>query len=270
MSKEDEYILGTHDEEILRLGLQHRVWRPTVLECWRKAGITVGKRVLDLGAGPGYGTVDLAEIVGPAGEIVALELSSKFVTGMSETCRQRSIANVRIYELDLMTDEIPAGPFDFSWCRWVMCFVSDPDLAIKKVAAVLKKGGRAIFHEYGHYLTWRLLPPRPLMERFKEHVVESWRASGGEPDIGLHLPDLLTNHGLTVRSITPHIFCLRPNDYMWQWPATFIESYPDRLQELGVVDEKFGADLKNELADAEKTNSPMLTPLVLEVVAEKG
>src|SRR5438094_1173159 len=28
---EKDYILGTHDEELLRLGLQHRVWRPVVL-----------------------------------------------------------------------------------------------------------------------------------------------------------------------------------------------------------------------------------------------
>ena len=73
MATERDYVLGTHDEEIARLGLQHRVWRPVVLECWRKAGVTVGSRVLDVGAGPGYATVDLAEIVGPTCEVVALE-----------------------------------------------------------------------------------------------------------------------------------------------------------------------------------------------------
>ena len=60
-----DYVLGTHNEELARLGLQHRVWRPVVLDCWHRAGITVGKRVLDVGAGPGYATVDLAEIVDP-------------------------------------------------------------------------------------------------------------------------------------------------------------------------------------------------------------
>jgi hypothetical protein len=50
MNKERDYVLGTHDEELARLGLQHRVWRPVVLDCWRKAGITVGSRVLDVGA----------------------------------------------------------------------------------------------------------------------------------------------------------------------------------------------------------------------------
>src|SRR5437899_10858729 len=102
---EKDYVLGTHDEELLRLGLQHRVWRPVVLDCWQKAGITVGKRVLDLGAGPGYAALDLAEIVGPSGEVVALERSDKFVSALREASRRRSLSNEKSYELEVMTDE---------------------------------------------------------------------------------------------------------------------------------------------------------------------
>src|SRR6266581_79421 len=115
MNKERDYVLGTHDEELARLGLQHRVWRPVVLDCWTKAGITVGSRVLDVGAGPGYAAVDLAEIVGPAGEVVAIERSNKFVRAMGEAVRGQSLTNVRIHELDLMTDDLPKGDYDFSW-----------------------------------------------------------------------------------------------------------------------------------------------------------
>ena len=39
MSEERDYLLGTHDAEVQRLGLQHRVWRPRVLDAWRRAGI---------------------------------------------------------------------------------------------------------------------------------------------------------------------------------------------------------------------------------------
>ena len=38
MSADRDYYLGTHDDELTRLGVQHRVWRPTVLACWRRAG----------------------------------------------------------------------------------------------------------------------------------------------------------------------------------------------------------------------------------------
>ena len=54
MEKDKDYILGTHDEEILRLGLQHRVWRPKVLDAWKRAGFTVGQTILDFGCVPGY------------------------------------------------------------------------------------------------------------------------------------------------------------------------------------------------------------------------
>jgi protein-L-isoaspartate O-methyltransferase len=135
MKKERDYVLGTHDEELARLGLQHRVWRPVVLDCWKKVGITVGSRVLDVGAGPGYASVDLAEIVGSAGEVVAIERSSKFVSAIEEACRARSLTNVKIHELDLMTDDLPNGDYDFSWCRWVVSFVNDPSLLIKKAAS---------------------------------------------------------------------------------------------------------------------------------------
>src|SRR6266480_1519786 len=58
MAAERDYVLGTHEEELARLGLQHRVWRSVVLDCWQRAGITVAKRVLDIGAGPGYAATD--------------------------------------------------------------------------------------------------------------------------------------------------------------------------------------------------------------------
>jgi SAM-dependent methyltransferase len=270
MVSERDYVLGTHDEEISRLGLQHRVWRPVVLDCWQKAGITVGKRVLDVGAGPGYAAVDLAEIVGPTGEVVALERSSKFVHAMEQACRARSLTNVKTHELDLMTDDLPQGDYDFSWCRWVASFVNDPALLIKKIGGAMPKDSVAIFHEYGHYETWRFFPSLPSQERFREHVIETWRASGGEPDGARGLPALLSENGFVIRSATPHIFCIRPTDYMWQWPAQFIEVYLPRLREMGRIDQEFAGKLRAELADAEKNpNCLMLTPLVLEIVAKK-
>ena len=271
MNKERDYVLGTHDEEVSRLGLQHRVWRPTVLECWQKARISEGSKVLDVGAGPGYATVDLAEIVGPTGQVVAVERSSKFVQAVKETCRARALTNVEIHELDLMIDDLPGAEYDFSWSRWVVAFVSDPDRLIGKIARALKPNGVAIFHEYAAYASWRFAPPRPGQEKFREHVIETWRDSGGEPDIGLELPGLLQRNGLAVRSATPHIFCLQPNDYMWQWPSVFIDVHLQRLRELGRVDDAFVAKVRAELADAEKSpNSLMLTPLVLEIIAEKA
>lgn len=270
MEKERDYVLGTHDEEIVRLGLQHDVWRPAVVDCWKRAGIAAGKRVLDVGAGPGYATVDLAKIVGPNGEVVALERSGKFIGSLRERIAERSLTNVRVYEVDLMTDDLPVGNYDFSWCRWVLSFVNDPSLLIKKLGAIMPTGGVSIFHEYGHYETWRFLPRLPMQEKFREHVIATWRESGGEPDGAIHLPELLAANGFQIQSARPQIFVLRPNDPMWQWPASFIEVYLPRLQEMGRVDRAFGDQLQAELAAAEQApNTLMITPLVLEIIARK-
>ena len=269
-SKDRDYVLGTHEEELERLGVQHLAWRPVVLDCWEKTGIAPGNRVLDVGAGPGYATVDLAEIVGPSGRVVAVERSSNFVNAIKNVVRTQSLSNVDVHELDLIKDDLPGGPYDFAWCRWVLCFVSDPDLIVKKLANVLRRGGRAVFHEYGHYTTWRFFPQRHSLEEFRAHVIATWRESGGEPDIGLQLPSWLTKNGFTVRSVVPRIFCLQPDDYMWQWPSQFIHVHLLRLRELGRIDDKFADRVRSDLAAAEKEkNSFMLTPLVLEIVAEK-
>lgn len=269
-AKERDYVLGTHEDELERLGVQHRAWQPVVLECWQNAGIMTGSKVLDVGAGPGYATVDLAEIVGPAGRVVAVERSANFVGAIKNAVRSRSLSNIEVHELDLMEDDLPGGPFDFSWCRWVLCFLPDPNLLVKKIASVLRPGGRAIFHEYGHYTTWQFVPPRPSHEEFRNHVVASWRESGGEPDTGRQLPLWLKNNGFEVRSVVPRIYCIQPGDYMWKWPAEFIRIHVLRLQELGQIDGAFAKKVLADLTAAENEKpSVMITPLVLEIVAEK-
>jgi hypothetical protein len=57
---------------------------------------------------------------------------------------------------------------------------------------------------------------------------------------------------------------------MWQWPATFIEIYLPRLIEMGRIDQEFADRVRDDLAKAGKNpNALMITPLVLEIVAEK-
>jgi len=269
-SSDRDYVLGTNDEELARLGLQHRVWRPTVLACWHRAGITVGSRVLDVGAGPGYATVDLAEIVESAGLVVAVERSSRFVEAAQAACAARGLNHVRIHELDLMTDPLPADGFDASWCRWVASFVSSPRTLIGSLASALRVGGVAIFHEYIDYASWRYAPPRPLAEDFVRQVMASWRDSGGEPDVALALPALLAEHGFAIREATPRVFAVRPRDHVWRWPAAFLNTNLERLRALGRVDATWVEAVRAECNAAEADpNTLMITPMVLEIIAER-
>jgi len=263
------YVLGTQDEEIERLGLQHRVWRPRALDAWRRAGITVGQTVIDVGAGPGYASVDLAEIVGPSGKVVALERSRRFLDALDARAGALSLANIEAIEQDVCSDGFGDAVADACWCRWLLSFVEKPQRTVGHIARALKPGGVAVFHEYGDYGAWQTMPPNPDLDRFRSLVMQSWGDSGGEPDIGLNLPSWLQEEGLEIVELRPLIDVVQRSSFIWQWPLAFMRTNAARLTELGYATdeeaERFATVLDRSGADAW-----MVTPLVLEVIARKS
>ncbi len=269
-TKERDYVLGTHDAEVQRLGFQHGVWQSHVRQAWLAAGIGPGTRVVDVGAGPGFATLDLAELVGPLGRVVAVERSGRFVDVLKAACQSRGFSHVDAHELDLMQEAIPATDLDAAWCRWVACFVSDPLLLLKRVHACLRPGGTLVLHEYVDYSTYSCLPDRPAIEAFVQETMSSWRASGGEPDIARQLPTALHQNGFRVMSTRPIGMAVTRNEPAWNWPAGFVRTHVDRLLELGRVDAAWVAAVLADLEAAEADpNSVFITPLVLQIIAEK-
>lgn len=268
---ERDYVLGTHDEEIERLGLQHRVWRPRVLDAWRRAGFSTGQTLLDVGSGPGHAAFDLAEITGPSGRVVALERSRRFLDALESVRRRRGIENVEGREVDLDEDDWPGFGADGAWCRWIFAFVKRPRALLSRLHGALRPGGALVVHEYFDYSTWRLAPPSPEMEQFVRLVMESWRASGGEPDVGLNLPRWLDETGFQIRSLRPILDIVAPSDDVWQWPKSFLEIGLRRLVDLGRLDADCSRAIGRAFAAREKEpGTLMVTPAVLEIIAVRG
>jgi SAM-dependent methyltransferase len=264
-----DYILGTRDDEVERLGLQHRVWRPRMLDGWLRAGITVGQTILDVGAGPGFAATDLAEIVGPGGRVIALERSPHFLAALSARAEARGISNIIAHEQDVSGhDHLGEAIADRSWCRWVLSFVAEPKRTVSHIARALKPGGIAIFHEYADYGAWQMLPPNEEVDRFRTLVIQSWRDAGGEPDVGLHLPGWLAKEGLEILEARPLIDVVRRRDFIWQWPAAFMATNAARLAELGYIEREEAALIATALERA-PADALMVTPLVLEIIARK-
>ena len=249
--QERDYVLGTHDEEIARLALQHRVWRPRALDAWRRAGFTVGQTILDVGCGPGHASLDLAEIVGPTGRVVALDRSRRFLDALEGVRRQRGLANITAHEIDLDEEPLPPLQADAAWSRWVFAFMKRPRDLLARVAEALKPGGVLVMHEYLHYATWRMTPRSPEFEEFVRAVIERWRTSGGEPDIGLDLPRWLEELGFDIRSLTPIIEVVPASNFMWQWPRTFMDVGVRRLVDLGDLTEAQAAAITQAFATGE-------------------
>jgi ubiquinone/menaquinone biosynthesis C-methylase UbiE len=270
MSEERSYVIGTHDAEIERLQVQHRVWRASVLDLWQIAGVAAGQTVIDAGAGSGSATRDLAEIVGPKGRVIALERSHRFLTALKANAEARGLANVEAVDTDLLDYAWPVGIADRIWCRWVLAFVSDPAQVVRGFARALKPGGKAIIQEYYDYGSWRLAPHSDLFEAYVAKIIAKWRASGGEPDVALDLARLLPEAGLEIESVRPVVFTARMNDFAASWPIGFARGYLPVMHEAGDVTAAEAAEIKSVLDRyAADPNALVITPGVLQIVAAK-
>jgi SAM-dependent methyltransferase len=266
---ERDYILGTDDAEIERLQLQHRVWRPRMLDAWRRAGITQGQTIIDVGSGPGYASIDLAEIVGPSGRVLAVERSSRFLSALRQAVVLRTIPNITIVEADITESEIGQGLADASWCRWVFSWLTKPELAVANIACALRPSAIALFHEYMHYRSWSLAPRSQDFDDFVSAVMESVARTGAEMDIGLRLPALLENSEFEILSLTPIVDLVDPENYVWHWPAAFVRGYSAKLVAEGLLTHGQAQAAAMALRVAETRGSRMATPTVLEIIARR-
>lgn len=265
---ERDYVLGTEEDEIERLGLQHQVWRMRMLDAWSRAGIGEGQTVVDVGAGPGYAALDLAEIVGPSGRVIAVERSRRFLRTLSARAALHGLTQVETLERDVVEQGFGEAVADAAWCRWVLCFVPEPRRALANIVRALRPGGVVVFHEYADYGAWQMMPPNRDQERFRSLVMKSWRDAGGEPDIGLHLPGWLPAEGMEIIEIRPLIDVVGPDDFTWQWPAAFMAVNARRLYDLGYASEE-QAGRMGSLLDSPASDARMITPLVAEIVARR-
>lgn len=255
-----DYVLGTHNEEQARLGLQHRVWRDRALDAWRRAGFAKDHTIIDVGCGPGYAALDLAEI---AGRVVAIDRSTDFL----EALKTRRTANVETHQVDLDRDPLPVSGADGAWVRWVFAFLRDPRSLVRRLHAALRPGAAIVVHEYFDYSTWRFTERSEIFESFVATVMRSWRGTGGEPDIARELVGWLEDDGFRIESLRPLVDVIAPSDFPWQWPKTFVHVGLSRLVELGEISESQAAAVRSEFTRLEeRPHIRMFTPAVLEII----
>lgn len=233
--EEGEYILGTDRRELERLGFQHQVWAPDTAALWRDAGFSRGQTLLDVGCGPGYGTLDLAHLVGSGGSVLGLDVSARFLGHLERQAAERGLDQVAVRQGDVGKLDLPAGAFDGAFARWVLCFTPEPEAVIRGVARALRPGGTFAVLDYLDYTAFRVAPGSPAFERVIQATGESFRQAGGDADIARRVPGLMREAGLEVRLLRPVSRIAWPGSATWHWPQTFFHSYADQLVELGLL-----------------------------------
>lgn len=244
----EDYVLGTSEAEAARLGLQHQLWSAWAHHTWERCGIAPGMTVLDLGCGPGFGTFDLAQLVGARGMVYAVDESPAYIARLKEEAARRGLSNISAFVGDVQTLgalPIPAGSLDAAYERWVLCFVADPGAVVNGVARLLKPSGRFGVNDYFNYESMTLAPREPVFMKIIAAVGKSWRARGGDPDVVGRLPGLFARAGLEVTSLEVAQRIARPpaanhgtDSMMWSWPDTFFRLFVPTLVQTGFLAEQ--------------------------------
>jgi SAM-dependent methyltransferase len=194
----------------------------------------------------------------------------EFLDVVAASARARGLSNIETVETDLLEYDWPVGIADRIWCRWVLAFVSDPTAVVRGFARALKPGGKAMIQEYYDYGSWRLAPRSDVFEDYVARIIAKWRASGGEPDIALDLPRLLSDSGLEAESVRPVVFSARMTDFAASWPIGFARGYLPVMREAGDLSAAEANAIEAELNRyAADPNALVITPGVLQIVARK-
>lgn len=128
----------------------------------QRAGVGPGMRVLDVGCGSGAVTVELAELVGPTGSVLALDPSP----ARCAEARQQSAghSNVEVREGALPQTGLPDRAFDAVFSQYVFEYLGDVPAALAECVRVCRPGGRVVVADIdGHGLhNW------PVSQRIHE------------------------------------------------------------------------------------------------------
>ena len=104
-----------------------------------------GQRVLDLGCGSGRTTLELASRVGPAGQVVGLDISAEMVARGQERAAQFGAGNIEFLHADIQVHDFGTDQFDDAYSRFGVMFFADPIAAFGNVRRTLRPGGALSF-----------------------------------------------------------------------------------------------------------------------------
>jgi SAM-dependent methyltransferase len=231
---QSSYPLGTTDQELVRLGFQHEVWAPVTRAFLARCGLRPGLRVLDLGAGPGFVTFDLAAAVGPAGRVVALDESPRWREVLERGCAANAARNVELVTARIEEARFERGSFDLIVSRWVFSFLQDPAAVARRAAEWLAPGGVLAIEDYNHEGI-SLFPESAGFRAVVRATRELYTRSGGSLFVMGRALELLAGAGLRPIDLRPNVLCGAPGSDVWRWADLFFPHFAAVMRAQGLL-----------------------------------
>ena len=105
------------------------------------AGIRPGQHVLDVAAGAGDQTLDIAARVSPSGRVLATDISPGILADAARNAARAGLKNVETRVADAENLGLEEAQFDAAICRLGLMLLPDPARGLREIARVLKPGG---------------------------------------------------------------------------------------------------------------------------------
>ncbi len=213
------------------------------------------RRILDLGAGTGVGTVELARHFVDA-QIIAMDASEEMLGRIRAKADDLRLTHrVRTVQADLDADWPALDAVDVTWASMSLHHLADPDRVVRDVFATTRPGGVLAVAEISEPL--RFLPHdlgfgQPGLEA-RLSDVRSEAHAHALPDLGSHWSPRLAAAGFTVLSERDFVIDLQPPPqspaarYAQRWlrrlaPGLAHQLTDDDLQALAVLLDGQGPD----------------------------
>jgi ubiquinone/menaquinone biosynthesis C-methylase UbiE len=185
-SKTTDYAMGSTDGERQRLMQQGAILREPLAAAFRAAGIGPGLRVLDIGCGAGDVAMLAAELVGPSGSVVGLDRDAANVAWASRRVAEAGFANIR-FQVGEFSDFADSRPFDALVGRFILMYLPDPVVILRRLSEQLRSGAVIAFMEPDFTAMSTVFPEMPLFRQCEEWSREAFRRAGARIDMGMRL-----------------------------------------------------------------------------------
>jgi arsenite methyltransferase len=110
--------------------------------------ISPGERVADLGAGGGYFTMWLAEAVGPAGKVYAVDTDPGALEFIAKRVREQGITNVEMLQAAEHDSRLPEGAVDLVFTCNTVHHLEDRAVYFRTLRRSLRPGGRVAILDF--------------------------------------------------------------------------------------------------------------------------
>jgi SAM-dependent methyltransferase len=233
------YILDGSDPDLGRLLSGAELGAENARTAFRRVGVQPGWNVIDCGCGPIGGLAVLAEMVGPAGRVVGVDVSPAAVQRARAVVTALELGIVEVVAGDLHDLDAAAlgGPFDLAFSRAFMMHQADPVRTLRRIADLLRPGGWLVVHE-----ALESPPPRshPHLEAVADHwdlVHEVLHRNGVPAGAVEDLPRSARQAGLEVTAVRG-LFLVEDPEPMFEIYAATVEAVRERGIQLGIAAER--------------------------------